>query len=185
MSARRWARGRLREGANEARAREARRGLEAAAGSLAFPPGRRGEPGVGVSGGDSRSCGRCAENRAERARMEAGTPPGACVGIQGRDGGLRRDSEGRGARRGADRWQGGGERKRRQDGAQVSGPSNGEGRGWRRTGEEHVWGWMGIGNSASDLEGSESRAQRVQEAADIQVWSLQEKVGSLWHIDDI
>lgn len=42
--------------------------------------------------------------------------------------------------------------KRRQDGAQVSGPSNGkEGAGKER--EEHVWGWMGIENSALDLMG--------------------------------
>lgn len=35
------------------------------------------------------------------------------------------------------------------------------------------------------LGGSETLARHVQEAADIQVWSLQEKVRSLWHIDDI
>lgn len=46
-----------------------------------------------MSTGGSRSPGDCAENRAYPARMEAGTPPGASVGIQGRDGGLQRDSE--------------------------------------------------------------------------------------------
>lgn len=120
--------------------------------------------------------------------MEAGTPPGADVGIQGRDGGLQRDSEaepGEGLTDGGKEW---GERKRRQDGAQVSGPSNGEG----RVGEERGQGVGGACVGADGnrevgfgLGGSETLARLVQEAADIQVWSLQEKVRSLWHIDDI
>lgn len=86
--------------------------------------------------------------------MEAGTPPGAGVGIQGRDGGLRRDSEAEPGEGLTDGDKEGGERKRRQDGAQVSGPSNGEGRAGEERGRgwgEHVWGRMGTGKSALDL----------------------------------
>lgn len=83
--------------------------------------------------------------------MEAGTPPGADVGIQGRDGGLQRDSEaepGEGLTDGGKEW---GERKRRQDGAQVSGPSNGEGRAGRK----------GVGGGGSMCEGGWESGSRL------------------------